>query len=70
MRAEPPLLPLLLEGVTYAVAGRTLIDRISLTIEAGPRFVSRGGDKLEGALDDFSARTAPGRACCCGSATA
>jgi 23S rRNA (cytidine1920-2'-O)/16S rRNA (cytidine1409-2'-O)-methyltransferase len=24
-----------------------------VTIEAGPRFVSRGGDKLEGALDDF-----------------
>ncbi len=42
MRAEPPLLPLLLEGVTYAVAGRTLIDRISLTIEAGPRTVILG----------------------------
>ena len=24
-----------------------------VTVEAGPRFVSRGGDKLEGALDDF-----------------
>jgi 23S rRNA (cytidine1920-2'-O)/16S rRNA (cytidine1409-2'-O)-methyltransferase len=24
-----------------------------VTIEAGPRFVSRGGEKLEGALDDF-----------------
>jgi 23S rRNA (cytidine1920-2'-O)/16S rRNA (cytidine1409-2'-O)-methyltransferase len=24
-----------------------------VTIEGGPRFVSRGGDKLEGALDDF-----------------
>jgi 23S rRNA (cytidine1920-2'-O)/16S rRNA (cytidine1409-2'-O)-methyltransferase len=25
-----------------------------VTIEGGPRFVSRGGEKLEGALDDFS----------------
>jgi 23S rRNA (cytidine1920-2'-O)/16S rRNA (cytidine1409-2'-O)-methyltransferase len=24
-----------------------------VTVEAGPRFVSRGGEKLEGALDDF-----------------
>lgn len=24
-----------------------------VTIEGGPRFVSRGGEKLEGALDDF-----------------
>jgi len=42
MRAEPSLLPLLLEDVTYAVAGRTLIDRISLSIEAGPRTVILG----------------------------
>jgi tungstate transport system ATP-binding protein len=42
MRAEPPILPLLLEGVTYAVAGRTLIESISLAIEAGPRTVILG----------------------------
>jgi tungstate transport system ATP-binding protein len=42
VRAEPPILPLLLEGVTYAVAGRTLVDCISLAIEAGPRTVILG----------------------------
>jgi tungstate transport system ATP-binding protein len=42
LRAEPPILPLQLEGVTYAVAGRTLIDGISLAIEAGPRTIILG----------------------------
>ncbi len=28
-------------------------DEATVTIDAGPRFVSRGGDKLDGALDDL-----------------
>lgn len=33
--------------------GRTLAEDADLTVEAPPRFVSRGGEKLEGFLDQF-----------------
>jgi 23S rRNA (cytidine1920-2'-O)/16S rRNA (cytidine1409-2'-O)-methyltransferase len=34
-------------------AAAPVADDAVITIEAGPRFVSRGGEKLAGALDDF-----------------
>ena len=40
-----------------------------VTIEAGPRFVSRGGEKLEGALDDFGVDVAGSVALDVGSST-
>jgi len=39
MRAPMSLLPLRLDGVTFAVGARRIIDRVSLTIETGPRTV-------------------------------
>ena len=42
MRAEAPILPLRLEGVGYAVAGRTLLDAVDLEFTAGPRSVVLG----------------------------
>lgn len=50
---------LILEGavrVDGEVADRAaapVSDASAITVASGPRFVSRGGDKLEGALDDF-----------------
>lgn len=35
-------------------AAEPVAEDAVVTIDAGPRFVSRGGDKLEGALDDFA----------------
>ena len=40
-----------------------------VTVEAGPRFVSRGGEKLEGALDDFGVDVAQRVALDVGSST-
>ena len=40
-----------------------------VTVEAGPRFVSRGGEKLEGALDDFGVDVARNVALDVGSST-
>jgi tungstate transport system ATP-binding protein len=42
MRAPYSLLPLRLEGVVFAVAGRRVIDGVSLTLEAGSRTVIVG----------------------------
>ncbi len=42
LRAPMSLLPLRLDGVTFAVGGRPIIDEVSLTIEAGPRTVVVG----------------------------
>lgn len=50
---------LILAGVVRVdgeVADRAAVpvsDAAAITVATGPRFVSRGGDKLEGALDDF-----------------
>src|SRR5882762_8848035 len=38
------MLPLMLENVDYAVNGRTLIDRVSIEIGAGPRTVILGSN--------------------------
>ncbi len=45
--------------------GSLLAHDAPLEVAAGPRFVSRGGDKLDGALDAFAAHgfDAAGRAC-------
>ena len=42
MRAPTSLLPLRLEGVAFVAAGKTIIDRVSLTLEAGPRTIILG----------------------------
>jgi tungstate transport system ATP-binding protein len=42
MRAATSLLPLRLDGVTFAVGGRQIIDGVSLTLEAGSRTVVVG----------------------------
>ena len=42
MRAPRPLLPLRLEDVVFTVGGRRIIDRLSLTLEAGLRTVIIG----------------------------
>jgi tungstate transport system ATP-binding protein len=42
IRASTSLLPLRLDGVFFAVGGRRIIDRVSLTIAAGPRTVIVG----------------------------
>ena len=42
MRAPLPILPLRLEGVTFHAGGRALIDKLSVTLEAGSRTVILG----------------------------
>jgi tungstate transport system ATP-binding protein len=42
MRAPTSLLPLRLEGVSFVAAGKTIIDGVSLTFEAGPRTIILG----------------------------
>ncbi len=41
------------DGEVADRAAAPVSDTSAITIATGPRFVSRGGDKLEGALDDF-----------------
>lgn len=42
MRADPTILPLVLEEVSYAVRGQRLIDGLSFALEAGPRTIILG----------------------------
>jgi tungstate transport system ATP-binding protein len=42
MRAPTSLLPLRLEDVAFVAAGKTIIDRVSLTLESGPRTIILG----------------------------
>jgi len=42
MRAPGSILPLRLENVSFAAGGRTIIDRVSLAFEAGPRTIILG----------------------------
>ncbi len=42
MRAPTSLLPLRLEDVSFVAAGKTIIERLSLTLEAGPRTIILG----------------------------
>ena len=41
------------DGEVADRAAAPVSDASAITVASGPRFVSRGGDKLEGALDDF-----------------
>ena len=42
------------DGEVADRAAAPVSDAAAITIASGPRFVSRGGEKLEGALDDFA----------------
>jgi len=42
VRAPTPLLPLRLERVSFVAAGKTIIDGVSLVLEAGPRTIILG----------------------------
>ena len=41
------------DGEVADRAAAPVSDAVAITIATGPKFVSRGGDKLEGALEDF-----------------
>jgi 23S rRNA (cytidine1920-2'-O)/16S rRNA (cytidine1409-2'-O)-methyltransferase len=41
------------DGEVADRAAAPVAESAAITVATGPRFVSRGGDKLEGALDDF-----------------
>ena len=42
MRGENGILPLRLDGVSFAAAGKTLLDRVTLVLEAGARSIVLG----------------------------
>ncbi len=43
----------LVDGVPVLKVGTTVPFHKKITLEAGPKYVSRGGEKIEGALDEF-----------------
>ena len=51
------------EGRVETKAGRAVADDVTVEVEAPPRFVSRGGEKLEGAFSKFPAWTVEGLVC-------
>ncbi len=42
-----------MEGLAVTKVGATIPINKKIEMDAGPKYVSRGGEKLEGALDDF-----------------
>src|SRR5688500_19834868 len=50
-QAQPLVLAGLVKG--HAKAGEQLEESVPLEVERGPRFVSRGGEKLAGALAEL-----------------
>ncbi|MDX9867928.1 MAG: TlyA family RNA methyltransferase [Kiritimatiellia bacterium] len=50
-------------GQLATKAGHKYPDDVALTVKAQPRFVSRGGEKLEGAFAAFSAFHVTGKVC-------
>lgn len=44
---------ILVDGLAVTKVGASVLKASTIEIEAGPRYVSRGGEKLDGALDDF-----------------
>ena len=50
-------------GQTETKAGRMVTDDAEIEVEAPPRFVSRGGEKLEGAVVAFPGWTVDGLVC-------
>ena len=55
-------------GVRLDKPGLAVDSDMELTIQAAPKFVSRGGNKLEAALHHFSARVEGSPAACCSEA--
>ena len=51
------------DGRVETKAGRAVAEDVPLEVEAPPRFVSRGGEKLEGAFAKFSGWTVDGLVC-------
>ena len=51
------------DGRVETKAGRAVAEDVPLEVEAPPRFVSRGGEKLEGAFAKFSGWTVDGPVC-------
>ena len=51
------------DGQTETKCGRLVSDDAELAVEAPPRFVSRGGEKLEGAFAAFPGWTVAGLVC-------
>ncbi len=51
------------DGQVETKAGRLVSDEAAIEVEAPPRFVSRGGDKLEGAFTSFPGWTVDGLVC-------
>ena len=51
------------EGRVETKAGRAVAEDAAIEVEAPPRFVSRGGEKLEGAFAKFSGWTVDGLVC-------
>ena len=41
------------DGARMSRSADTVNEDVSITLDTGPRFVSRGGEKLDGALDDL-----------------
>ena len=50
-------------GQVETKASRQLADDVTVEVEAPPRFVSRGGEKLQGAFDLWSGFDVAGRTC-------
>ena len=50
-------------GQVETKASRQVDDGIAVEVEAPPRFVSRGGEKLEGAFEKFASLDARGKVC-------
>ena len=51
------------DGRVETKAGRAVAEDVPLEVEAPPRFVSRGGEKLEGAFSKFAGWTVDGLIC-------
>lgn len=51
------------DGQVETKAGRLVSEDAAIEVEASPRFVSRGGDKLEGAFTSFPGWTVDGLVC-------
>ena len=50
-------------GQVETKASRQIEEEVAVEVEAPPRFVSRGGEKLEGAFTSFAALSAEGKIC-------
>ena len=51
------------EGQVATKPGHKYLDTLALSVDARPRFVSRGGDKLEGAFEAFPAFLVTDKVC-------